>query len=1024
MRPAHANATPHLRIDVRPLVFGLSIIGPIFGPLPAALAACNLLAPNTGDTVTCDTSAPNPTSATITAIPGSTNVTVNILPGAELDTTTTAIVVSDQSTVFNDGTLNTNGYVAKGIMANGTGAGNDRLVNRGSITTTGEFSEGLYTSAASSNLLNDTTGSITTTGDNASAMIDFEGPGNTTLTNHGYLSTSGTGSYGMAGIAPNDTLVNTGSITVTGPTTAGLYATGDISGRTPYGSGAATLINTGSITASGPGAFGILTLNSDPVTVTNDGLIAMTGQGGDAVFMNESATFTNGAGARIVAPSVNGVIANGGGTLDNAGSIDARDAGLFVGAPALITNTGSITSTAFIAIQAQGNVNVSIDNSGTLSGAVAAVQTDAGNDTFTMSGGSTTGIVNLGAGANAIVITGGTVGSGITTSTGPSDSLVWRNAGVVIGSIVLAGLDNTATLIGLTDTNLNALTTLSSGTGTGTLTLDHTQTHIASRFTNWTSVQLTNASQLTLDTPGLTLGNAVIGTGALGIDATSTLFAGGLGDPPIAPAIAGQLVTVRNAGTISLTNGGASTTDALVIHGNYIGLNGTLQLQTVLGDDNAPSDRLVISQGSATGRTAIGVANVGGTGAATLLNGILVVQALDGATTTASAFTLQAPLEAGAYAYALFKGGVNAGTSDNWYLRSSVAPAPAPTAAATPTPIAAIGTPPLPAAPPPGSDPTPLYRIDVPIYAEMPELARTLGIAQLGTFDDRHGDPASLTDTGLLSASWAHIWGSHLAQTNTGTVTPEFSGDTGGLQIGQDVYADVTENGHRNHAGLIVGFARASGDVSGFALGFPEYAAGRLAIDAYSVGAYWTHVGPGGAYTDTVLMGSLLSIDPTSNSGVVGGSHGHMEAGSIEGGLPMPLAGTLSIEPQAQLILQHVAIDDIDDGISTVALHSDSGLIGRIGVRAQGTVEGAGTTWVPYARANLWRTFDGTDTQTYANTTVISARVASTAAEFDLGLAANFSAHGSAFAAASYTTNVNGAHRSLVTGNAGMRWRW
>jgi hypothetical protein len=50
--------------------------------------------------------------------------------------------------------------------------------------------------------------------------------------------------------------------------------------------------------------------------------------------------------------------------------------------------------------------------------------------------------------------------------------------------------------------------------------------------------------------------------------------------------------------------------------------------------------------------------------------------------------------------------------------------------------------------------------------------------------------------------------------------------------------------------------------VSGFALGSPNLAAGRLSINAYNAGGYWTHVEPGGWYTDAVLMGSSLTISP------------------------------------------------------------------------------------------------------------------------------------------------------------------
>jgi hypothetical protein len=41
----------------------------------------------------------------------------------------------------------------------------------------------------------------------------------------------------------------------------------------------------------------------------------------------------------------------------------------------------------------------------------------------------------------------------------------------------------------------------------------------------------------------------------------------------------------------------------------------------------------------------------------------------------------------------------------------------------------------------------------------------------------------------------------------------------GGAQVGDDVYSDTTASGHRNHYGFFLGFARATGDVNGFALG-------------------------------------------------------------------------------------------------------------------------------------------------------------------------------------------------------------
>lgn len=89
---------------------------------------------------------------------------------------------------------------------------------------------------------------------------------------------------------------------------------------------------------------------------------------------------------------------------------------------------------------------------------------------------------------------------------------------------------------------------------------------------------------------------------------------------------------------------------------NYLGAEGTIQLNTYLGDDSAPSDRLAIDSGTATGRTILEIRKTTGPGGLTVANGILVVQTLDSATTTPGAFALAGVVEAGPFEYRLFRG--------------------------------------------------------------------------------------------------------------------------------------------------------------------------------------------------------------------------------------------------------------------------------------------------------------------------------------------------------------------------------
>ncbi|WP_367619324.1 autotransporter domain-containing protein [Paraburkholderia sp. CHISQ3] len=314
--------------------------------------------------------------------------------------------------------------------------------------------------------------------------------------------------------------------------------------------------------------------------------------------------------------------------------------------------------------------------------------------------------------------------------------------------------------------------------------------------------------------------------------------------------------------------------------------------------------------------------------------------------------------------------------------------------------------------------------MEVPVYAEIPSLAREMLVQQIGTFHDRQGSQGLLNENGVLPAGWSRVWGGHSVQGNDGSVNQKFDGTIGGGQVGQDVYSDTTASGHRNHYGFFLGFARATGDVNGFALAQPDFAAGHLSIDSYSLGGYWTHIGPGGWYTDTVLMLSTMTIDPRSNQNIGATTHGKSVTASVEAGLPIPLPLNLSIEPQVQLIYQHTHINDLDDGVSTVAFHSASSLIGRLGARLQGEFVAAGLQWQPYARVNVLRYFGGTDSVTFTGNTILPTTVGQTEGQVGAGISARVNNTVSVFASAGYLFNLGGAHQRTVEGNAGVRLSW
>ena len=107
-------------------------------------------------------------------------------------------------------------------------------------------------------------------------------------------------------------------------------------------------------------------------------------------------------------------------------------------------------------------------------------------------------------------------------------------------------------------------------------------------------------------TGNLVLGDGGTGTGAVTIDGSSTLLANGA--VSILPFTPGRLAAVTNAGAIDLAGGG--TGDALTIVGNYAGTGGALRLDTILGGDGSPSDRLIIDSGAASGTTGLQIVNL------------------------------------------------------------------------------------------------------------------------------------------------------------------------------------------------------------------------------------------------------------------------------------------------------------------------------------------------------------------------------------------------------------------------------
>ncbi|VVO00061.1 hypothetical protein PS718_02586 [Pseudomonas fluorescens] len=776
--------------------------------------------------------------------------------------------------------------------------------------------------------------------------------------------------------------------------------------------------------------------------------------------INGSVTFGDGTDrVEINSGVITGAVNQGDGIDDfvmNGGSLgflaqgDGRDTFLMTGGSiAAAFEDGDVARMTGGSI---GRVDMKLDNNifdlsaGQIIGNLV---TGFGTDTIIVSGGRIGGNVSVSGGNDSITVTGGEIGGEIRASVG-DDRLVWDGGGIIRSAILMDVGNDSATLRNLDDSILALTPSIDGGVGTDVLTFDVTRTALPERFTRWETVNLSNGSQLDLGASSLVLGDAGTGSGVLNVDASSVVLAT---QGAVSPAVAGQAVTFNNAGIIDLTRSNSRTDDTLTVQGNYVGNSGQLFLQSVVDGDDAPSDKLVVNNGSLSGATVISVTNVGGLGALTQVNGIQLVQAQGSTVSTNTAFTLSGPVSAGAYDYYLFKGGVTAGTENSWYLRSAVVapqlvsvPNPDPSlppilVPVVPAPIAAAITPlagetgqpgepasisslPVLPAAVAGAAPIPLYRPEVPTWSVLPPAAAQLTLNALGTFHDRQGDQRLLSETGAFGAGWGRVYGKNLDQTWAGTVTPRLDGSLNGFQVGNDLFSSLTSGGQTQRLGFFVGHSRLQGDVDGFNEGFQDNSAGKIKLEGDSYGLYWTLTDPYGWYVDTVVMGTRFDGDSHSDRGVELDNRGHALTLSAEAGYPFALNDTWVVEPQVQVIHQKISLDSQDDGISRVSFDSDDAWTNRLGTRLKGRYQVSGMPLEPYLRANLWHTFSGTDSVTFDDSDVISTEQKSSTADVGLGVVLTLDRAVSVYASTDYSRNIDSNDLRGVSGNIGIRISW
>ncbi len=928
------------------------------------------------------------------AIYGSGNLTLTAAGPTTISSNTTtagsggAIFARGNTTLTASGgdlTLANNRASANGgaIWSNGTAT---LAASGGSITFSGNSAAaggGIYSSAGvtSTDGLTMNTNKATN-GDGGAIFVQAGDVMTDTLTADGNAA-SGNGGAIVARSGNVSLATGTGAVALSSNTAANggaVYANGNVSIGNASGtnaiSGNAATANGGAINAVGSVTLAGITTLSNNTAGTNGGAVYATGDvtlqasGVTAVTGNKA---TAGAGGGIYAAGNVTLDATGGDIGVTGNTAHTQGGAIWVGANATLDAAGgNIVFQGNLMSDPQANA-IWFDNT-------------AGNASATLDAASGKRITFFDPVANNpdhgllnVVATGpGTVAFDGSQHTDPADlwSTIYGNTQVQGGAFVVA---NNATY--------------------GTLAADVSQ-NMPTSFTV---------------APGATLSGGTMGT----VRADNFTLGGTLNIAGAAPAG----TAAGGYSTFNITSGNVQLASGSQVHFN-----------TYLNDASVQrSDLLMLNlNGSATTGTAqVLVTNTGGAGQQTVGDGIELVQVANGS--SANAFTLGKPVEAGAYQYLLYRGGVGANAgSENWYLRSDLeAPPTEPEEPGQP------GEPGEPGVPEPPPAPGPVaWRPGVVGYVLNPLLNLDYGFKSLGTLHQRVGDvPGAIQPQGGTAVNG--VWGRANVSSFDANTSSRFSTDstTYYAQFGKDWTLDQPRDGGSTHAGVTATFGDTSAsfyDAMRPIAGLSRKT-GTVSTQAGSLGGYWTRYRADGTYFDSV--GQV-----TYYHNRFGGEDGRASQDGVgvalsqEVGKPFRIASTpVAIEPQAQLMYQYLSLDGFNDAISSISGTHSNALRGRLGFRIfgadQAEAQAQTGNHAPLSGAKPYLNFDVlhdflTPGETVVGDTSFNPRFTRTWFDTGAGVTAPVGKHGAFYAHVGYQHNIGGSHSQGYYGQLAYRYMW